>query len=234
VLPPQLTKLKGAALDLLFPRFCVGCGREGAFLCDSCRASMSRIKPPICPRCGKPQPGGILCYSCTEWQAAIDGIRAPFQFEGVIREAVHQLKYRNLRALSVPLAGLMSEYLIDNPVRGDVLIPVPLHPKRLRERGYNQSALLAEELGKLVNLPVDKDSLVRERFTLPQAKTASVEERRHNVIGMFACKEDRLAGKNVLLIDDVSTSGATLDACALVLKRAGALSVWGLTLAKEI
>jgi ComF family protein len=230
----QLTKLRGAALNLLFPQFCVGCGKEGVFLCDSCLQSLPRLQPPICPRCGRPQSDGELCRNCYEWQADIDGIRAPFRFEGVIRSAVHQLKYRNLRAIAQTLAQLMSEYLENNPLSGDVLMPVPLHNKRLRERGYNQSTLLVKELGALMNLPVDEMSLVREKFVLPQARTTNVEERRANVVGMFACRGDGVRGKRILLIDDVATSGATMNACALVLKSAGAVAVWGLALAREI
>jgi len=119
-------------------------------------------------------------------------------------------------------------------VPGEVLVPVPLHNRRLRERGYNQSALLAEELSRLIHLSVVDDCLIRERHTLPQVRTPNVEERRSNVIGVFACRDDRLHGKQVVLVDDVSTSGATLDACAMALKAAGAATVWGLVLAREI
>jgi len=176
----------------------------------------------------------MLCPSCAGWQAEIDGIRSPFRFEGVIRQAIHELKYRNLRAIAGLFARLLNDYLTANPVPGEVLVPVPLHPKRLRERGYNQSQLLAKELGKLANLPVVDDCLVRERHSLPQARTATIDERRTNVAHAFSCRNRKLKGKPVLLIDDVSTSGATLDACARVLKEAGATSVWGLVLAREI
>ena len=231
---PKLTKLRGMALDLLFPRWCVGCGGEGNFLCQSCQRSLPRIEPPFCPRCGKPHTGGQLCSGCAEWSAVIDGIRSPFRFEGVVREVVHQLKYRNLRALAPLLSGLLSDYMRANPVPGEVLVPVPLHRKRLRERGYNQSRLLAEGLGRLNGLPMVADCLVRQKNNPPQARTATVEERRDNVVGVFACRDDRLRGKQVLLIDDVATSGATLDACAEVLKASGAVSVWALTFAREI
>jgi len=231
---PRVAKFKGMALDLLFPQHCVGCGKEGEFLCYSCRQSLPRITPPLCPRCGKPQPSGILCPSCVGWSAKIDGIRSPFRFDGAMREAVHQLKYRNLRALAVPLAKLLQDYLITNPVPAEVLVPVPLHRKRLRERGYNQSSLLARQLGKLANLPVVDDCLIRQRHAPPQARTATVEERRSNVTDAFACPDHRLRDKQVLLIDDVSTSGATLDACAAAIKAAGATSVWGLVMAREI
>jgi len=231
---PQVTKLKGIALDFLFPRWCIGCGKEGDFLCYSCRQRLPRIMPPLCPRCGRPQPNGIPCPSCVAWQADIDGIRSPFRFDGLIREAIHQLKYRNLRALAVSLAQLLQDYLVANPMPGEVLVPVPLHHKRLRERGYNQSSLLARELGKFINLPVVDDCLIRQRHALPQARTSSINERQSNVAGAFACRNRRLQDKQVLLIDDVSTSGATLDACAGALKAGGATSVWGLVLAREI
>ena len=231
---PQLTRLGGGVVDFLFPRRCVGCGREGSFLCHSCYCSLSRITPPLCPRCGRPQPGGILCPGCMGAQLEVEGIRSPFQFEGVMRQAIHQLKYQNLRTLALPLAELLGDYLATNPLPGEVLVPVPLHPKRLRERGYNQSGLLARELGKLTNLPVVDDCLIRERHTPPQARAASVAERRNNVAGVFTCRDRSLLGKPVLLIDDVSTSGATLDVCAAVLKAAGATTVWGLVLAREI
>ena len=231
---PQLAKLKGIAVDFLFPKWCVGCGKEGELICYSCRYLLPRIMPPLCPRCGKPQPSGILCPSCVGWQAKIDGIRSPFRFDGVMRQAIHQLKYRNLRALAAPLAKLLNDYLNTNPVPREVLVPVPLHQKRLRERGYNQSSLLAQELGKLINLPVVDDCLMRQRHAPPQARTLTLDERRSNVADAFTCRNHRLRHKQVLLIDDVSTSGATLDACAMALKAAGATSVWGLVLAREI
>jgi competence protein ComFC len=231
---PQITKLGGAALDLVFPRFCVGCGKAGNYICDTCRLSLPYIEPPTCPLCGEPQTNEGLCFNCSQWQADIDGIRAPFRFEGVIREAVHRLKYNNLRAIAASLAKLMVDHLDKYPVSADVLIPVPLHPKRLRERGYNQSALLARHIGKIKNLQVDETSLVRTLYILPQARTASVQARRINVTGGFTCFNDKMKDKEIILIDDVSTSGATLNACAVALKARGAKAVQGLSLAKEI
>jgi ComF family protein len=231
---PRLIQLRGAALDFLFPQKCVGCGEEGTLLCRACQKSLSRITPPVCPKCGKPQPGDAICPGCSGWHSSIDGIRSPLKFEGLVRTAIHQFKYKNLRIIARPLAILMSEYLTVNPLGGEVLVPVPLHPRRLRERGYNQSELLARELGKLIPFPVISDCLIRHKYILPQAQTHSVEERHRNVNQAFACQNTSLQKKQVLLIDDVSTSGATLDACAMALKSAGAISVWGLVLAREI
>ncbi len=233
VLPP-VNKLKRMAIDLLFPQRCVGCGREGDYICRVCRQSLLPIASPVCPRCGRSQAGGVLCPDCNYWQAAIDGIRSPFIFDGVIRRAIHELKYRNLRAIAVPLAKLLHDYLTTNPVPGEVLVPVPLHQRRWRERGYNQSSLLSQELGNLTGLPMVGDCLVRQQYALPQARTSNVGERQRNVAGAFTCRDWSLRGKQVLLIDDVSTSGATLNACAGALKSAGAASVWGLVMAEEI
>jgi ComF family protein len=231
---PLVTKIKRMALDLLYPQWCIGCGREGDYICSSCRQSLSLITPPVCPICGRPQPDGILCYSCIDWTGEIDGVRSPFIFDGIMRQAIHELKYRNLRALAILLAELLFDYIMENPVPAEVLVPVPLHRKRWRERGYNQSGLLARELGKLSGLIVVDDCLVRRQHTLPQARSASVSERRNNVVGAFTCRDGRLEGKRVLLIDDVTTSGATLNACAGALKSAGAASVWGLVMAIEL
>ncbi len=228
----QLLKLKETVLDLLYPSFCIGCGREGELICSSCLKSLPRIEPPICLKCGKPIDRGNLCRFCEDEPPKIDGIRSPFRFDGLVKDAIYQLKYKNLKAIAHPLAQLMSEYLEDNPLPSDVLVPVPLHQRRIRERGYNQCSLLAGELGGLISLPVVSDSLVRKVNTPPQTRM-SAEERKRNVSGAFSCG-GRLRDKAVILIDDVSTTGATLESCAIALKEAGALSVWGFALAREI
>jgi ComF family protein len=231
---PQIRRIGGITLDLLFPKSCVGCGREGSFICESCLPALTRIPSLICPKCGRPQINGIICSDCIHWRSNIDGIRSPFRFEGTIRKAVHQFKYKNIRALAPALALLMYEYLVTHPISADVIVPVPLHPKRLRERGYNQSELLAKELGKLLSITVERETMVRKKYTPPQARTTSVIQRRRNMADAFACNGNRLRNYRILLIDDVSTSATTLDACAKALKEAGALSVWGLVLAREI
>ena len=231
---PRLDSLRRTALDLLFPCWCLGCGKEGSLICPSCRRKLPAINSPTCPRCGIPQTGGIICSACSNHRHDIDGIRSPFRFEAVVRQAIHQLKYRNLRAITEPLAELLSNYLDAHPIPGEVLVPVPLHRRRLRERGYNQSELLAIELGKIVKLPVIADCIIRNKHTSTQARAASVAERRNNVSNAFTCRNHSLQNKKIILIDDVATSGATLNACAATLKTAGAVSVWGLTIAREV
>jgi ComF family protein len=176
----------------------------------------------------------MVCVICLQRQTEIDGIRSLFRFDEVIRKAVHELKYRNLKAISPCLAELLANYLKSNPIPGEVLVSVPLHPRRLRERGYNQSSLLARELGKRIGLPVIEDCLIRVKQSRPQVRAVDVEERRRNVADAFACRDEKLEGKQVILIDDVCTSGATLESCAAALKNKGATSAWGLTLAREI
>ena len=128
----------------------------------------------------------------------------------------------------------MAEFLLNSHLPGDILVPVPLHWKRLRERGYNQSRILADELAKLTGIEVSEGSLIRRTVTASQARTSNLAERRENVLGAFACEDDRLRGRKVLLLDDVTTSGATLEAGAVALREIGVGSVWGLALAREI
>jgi ComF family protein len=221
-----------ATLDLLFPLRCLGCGVEGTMLCPSCAGALPRIEPPYCDHCGSPLSQDGLCRSCTIHRPTIDGIRSLFTFEGTVRKAVHGLKYGGLKSAASPLAGLLGQFLDRNPIPADVIVPVPLHKKRLRSRGYNQSSLLAGPVAENAGLPVREHLLVRKRDTVSQAKTSSAAERRRNVQGAFIAPHS-LDGDRVLLIDDVCTTGATMDACATALMAAGARNVWGLTLARE-
>ncbi len=230
----RLGKLFGLAVDSFFPRRCVGCGKVGDFLCPECLGKLPRLLKPLCPSCGRPQASGIVCSDCRRRQTVIDGIRSLFRFDDVIRNAIHQLKYRNLKAISPCLAELLADYIRSNTLPGEALVCVPLHPRRLRERGYNQSSLLARELGRRINLPVIEDCLIRIKQAQPQVRAVSIEERRRNVADAFVCRDERVSGKQIILIDDVCTSGATLESCAAALKSKGATSVWGLTLAREI
>lgn len=231
---PQIAHIQRVALDLLFPPYCIGCGREGSYICGRCGRELPFIYPPVCSICGRPLTEDGRCPGCIGPETALDGIRAPFTFSGLVRRAIHDIKYHNLRSLAPALASFLSDYLSDNPLPGDVFIPVPIHPKRLRERGYNQSLLIARELGRKQSLPVIEKCLVRRTYHAPQARLESAAERLRNISGAFTCINDDVKGKRVILIDDVSTSGATLNACAAALKTAGAASVWGLVLALEL
>lgn len=230
-----LDRVAHSALDFLLPMRCLGCRREGGLLCEPCIAALPRLLPPYCDICAD---RGIVgeCRQCREQARQqgrpLDGLRAPYLFQGAIRDAIHSFKYENARAAAPLLGRLLAEYLADNPLPGEVLTPVPLHPRKLRERGYNQAELLARETGKIVGLPVDAKLLYRVRNTPAQARTANRQQRLDNIADAFAVRGD-LNGRALILIDDVSTTGSTLTAAAAALKQAGAASVWALTLARE-
>ena len=227
-------RMASVAVDLLFPKRCVGCDKEGTFLCGTCQEELPRLEPPFCFLCA--QPGRLmmrLCRRCWERPLEIDGIRAPYQMESAIREAVHALKYQNVRALAPMLGQLLADFMADNALSADVLVPVPLHPRRERSRGFNQAMLLARGTGKASGLLVAGNALRRLRPTPSQARSAREDERWANVAGAFEAEAALVQGRRVLLVDDVCTTGATLEACSIALKQAGATSVWGLTLARE-
>jgi ComF family protein len=196
--------------------------------------NLPQILPPVCKKCGKPDMVDPFCSSCSGKSTAIDGIRSVFRFEGSIRRAIYELKYHQLRVIASDLSELLAVYLDFSPLPGDVFVPVPLHNRRMRERGYNQSGLIAQGLAKLTKLSVVDDSLIRVKNSLPQAKSSNAEQRRYNVLDAFSCKNSKLENKRVILLDDVCTSGATLESCAGAVKRSGALTVWGLTVAREV
>ena len=226
-----LSKASRAVLDLVFPLNCTVCHRDGRLLCQGCESALPRLEKPYCAICATPGTPA-LCESCATAPPAIDGTRVPFTLDGAIRDMVYGLKYRNLRAAAEDLGRLLAAHLESNPVPADVMMPVPLHKRRERERGYNQSELLARALGKGTAVPVETRALVRTRNTPPQVAIGSQEERRRNVEGAFECTAT-VAGSMIVLIDDVVTTGSTLFACAAALKAAGASSVWGLALARQ-
>ena len=231
-LTASIARMSQWALDLLFPPRCVGCGREGSFLCPACVAGLPRAEAPRCSLCWQPLASGRgPCGGCRQTPPVVDGLRAAFRLEGAVREAVHALKYSQLSALAAPMAALMAPVLAQEIPPADFLAPVPLSPRRQRERGYNQAALLARELAKLCGPPV-LTGLVRTRNTSPQARSADAQARHQNVADAFACRKSA-RGQHFILIDDVTTTGATLNACAGALKKAGASSVWALTFARE-
>ena len=164
-----------------------------------------------------------------------NGVAATLVFEGLTQEAVIRLKYRNLRALAAPMATVMADLLREQSPPMDALVPVPLHPRQLRRRGYNQSELLAHEIGRLSGLPVWDTAIRRAHEGQPQVSLESRESRWANVAGAFSSPEGApLAGRELVLIDDVMTTGSTLHGAATALKEAGARSVWGLVFAREL
>jgi ComF family protein len=164
--------------------------------------------------------------------AELDGAEVAHLYDGALRPAIHALKYRRRRRLAIPLGDMMAVHLWAHPLRADALLPVPLHPERQRERGYNQSELLAERVSIACGLPILRAGLERVRATTKQARQSSVQARRENMRGAFAWRGGRLP-RHILLVDDVLTTGATLAECAEALRAAGSVEVRALALARS-
>ncbi len=222
-----------AALELLFPSRCLGCERGGTYLCDACIEDLPRAENPRCSLCWSPQPGAGLCPECYAAPPPFDGLRSAFVYQGVARSLVRSLKYRGMTSLAPPMASLLAEVALDFEIEADIVVPVPLSGLRHRTRGYNQASELAKHLGRELDLPMRPRALERSRHTSPQARTADAMERRRNVQGAFRSEDPAVEGNRMLLVDDVTTTGATLAACADALQRAGADSVWCITFARE-
>ncbi len=229
-------------LHILFPRTCFACGADLPFrytspLCPSCRNAVRVPGPLICQRCGTVLPsGGAHCARCRgskgkKFKCKV--IRSAWLFGPQSRALIHAFKYSGYAFLADYLGTQMALRFKELPelAAAQVVIPVPLYPKRQKWRGYNQSELLAKAFARKVHLPVESRWLVRVRDTAAQAKLHR-QERLDNMAGAFAATAD-VRGKTVLLIDDVATTGATLEGCAQALKEGGAKRVIAYTLARE-
>jgi ComF family protein len=227
--------------NLFFPLHCFGCETEGALACRDCLRALPEREYQECPVCRRPyQKNGAVCRDCRKL-TALDGlfIARPYKHR-LLQKLVFALKYRFIDAAADPLTILLAESISHHPFPlPDLVIPVPLHPRRLRFRGFNQAEILAQKLMVLL-LPgtpvsVRTDLLTRTRFTKPQMKTESKPERLANLSAAFALPLETagpIVGKSIWLIDDVATTGTTLDECARTLKAAGAKSVWGVVVAR--
>ncbi|HXF70361.1 MAG TPA: ComF family protein [Thermoflexus sp.] len=232
-LPQWITGLAEGILDLLFPPRCAGCGRPGVVWCSTCAADARPITPPICSLCGTPGVTGKRCPRCQEDPLQLEGVRSCFVYHGPIRRALHRLKFHGRYRIAQVLASQMAEGWARFGMEADLLIPVPTSKARQRQRGYNQAAMLGQALAKRLAIPLHPYALRRVRATRSQVGLAR-SARRENVQGAFLGDPRWVQGKRVVVVDDVCTSGATLEACAIALYQAGAASVWGFTLARVI
>lgn len=241
---PPIMNLFRRALDLLLPASCSYCRNPVAGsgiprFCSQCWSELSPVPGPVCPSCGRPfgspetlaQSPGHECLACRTRPPHFDQALAAGLFEGPLREAIHVYKYRPVRSLGKPLAAWMAQQ-VRMTVRLDLTLPVPLHKERLRHRGFNQALVLAHGISVRFSVPLLYDNLTRLRSTRPQVELSG-RERTENVKGAFGLnRPSEVREKRVLLIDDVFTTGATMNECAKVLKDAGAASVTVLTLAR--
>jgi ComF family protein len=227
-----LRRVFDRALDLVFPPRCVSCDAFGPFICARCNADMLPAEGPRCLTCWMPLAPPGPCRRCRSHRLALREVRSAFVYEAAARDAVLALKFRGLSAVAPIMARSMAECLTEWSPPVHSLVPVPLGGHRRRLRGYNQSELIAKELSRLTGIRLAQRALVRRRSTPPQARLTGEDARRQNVVGAFAAVR-RVPEGGVLLIDDVVTTGATLDACARVLLGEGVEAVFALTFARE-
>lgn len=232
-------------IDIIYPPRCHVCSifladqeYDIPYLCKDCLHDFARIRRPFCPLCGVPFKSvtgeSHLCEACLRKRPSYDSLSAPFLYRGRIMDAVHQLKYGGKTHLAVSLGKLLAAHAMERFGKTDnvLIMPVPLHPKKLRERGFNQSLLLSKMVRLALNLELDFLSLRRIRYTKPQTGLKR-EERRKNVRRAFRLLPLKsLKGKTVILVDDVATTGSTLNECGRVLKRSGCDRVFCLVLAR--
>lgn len=230
-----------AVLDFIYPPRCSFCGCFAAVeegICHGCLSQIGFIERPLCSSCGKPFLHEFatdhVCGECLMRKRYFTRARAVGLYTGVFRKALHRFKYQWKHCLAGPLGTLMARRMEPFLREGTYhcLVPVPLHPRRLRKRGFNQALVLARTLSKTYHIPLHWDNLVRTRWTRSQVGL-SERERRKNVRGAFAVLERaRITRKAILLLDDIYTSGSTVDECSKVLINAGARQVDVLTLAR--
>jgi competence protein ComFC len=227
-----LRRVAGLALDLVYPPRCVLCRKHGSYLCRGCIESLPAAEGRRCDVCWLPL-RHTDCAACAEHPTRLARLRSVWRYEGEVRRLVHAFKFGGLSTLGGPLAAQLVRCFQEQGLDAGLIVPVPLTTARRRERGYNQAVLLARELSRETGLPLN-EALRRRGHATPQAASATAEQRRRNVLNVFhLAPQANLEGLRVMLIDDVATTGATLDACAGVLLSAGAESVSGLTLARE-
>ncbi len=245
----SLNTIKTFILDLIFPRFCLGCQKEMAskqsvLICDACFGKIALNSGVQCHICGLRNTKGT-CKRCRQ-KTPLKGLLAASQYENpILKEMIHRFKYQSVESLKKPLAELIIAYIakefLTDKLANSVLVPIPLTLKRKINRGFNQSELLAKEIGKFLNCPVI-NLLKRKKFTSPQAEISDWQKRKENISGVFCLSTSyphfyrfRKPIKKpikIILVDDVATSGATLEEAARVLKQAGIKEIYGLVIAK--
>jgi len=234
-LQSRLFKIGWKFIDIIFPPTCAGCGKWGERYCPTCFSNTRTIGPNICQTCGEPlrQLDGSICERCKTSDIFFTAVRTWALFEDPLKIAIHNLKYQRNIGLGEVLAEPLAILLVGTEWNIDLITAVPLDHCRKKSRGYNQSEFLARPLSWLTKIPFNEKAIFRVRNTRPQVGL-SREERKVNVDGAFNCQSKLVNGKSILIIDDVITTGSTLNACSKALIESGADYVFGLTLARSV
>ncbi len=221
-------------LDFIFPKTCLGCGKDGKYICSNCVAKVPVLKS-VCPYCEKPSIDGLTHTKCQR-KLGIDGLTSVWDYEGVIRKAILALKFKYSAEVGLELSNVFTQFLkstIYLLTTNTTLVPIPLHWHRENVRGFNQSEEIGKQVAKEMGWGFNPDLLVKKKQTVSQVEL-SVDDRKKNLAGVFSLSSSYIqyTVPNILLFDDVFTTDSTLKEAAKVLKRAGVKKVWGLTIAR--
>jgi len=235
----NLSAIKEAILDILYPQniACILCQKRASDiddkgLCRACADTLPTIAPPVCQKCGRPVGEDGICIDCAYVRYHFEQAVSVLHYTPEIKRLIHRFKYDGISYLSRIMGWWMAQAFKQRcGWKVDIIMPVPLHPKRQRQRGFNQSALLARELGRYIGVSVNEGVLIRKKYTTAQAGLNKFQ-RMQNLQGAFEVREiEAVRGKTILLVDDVFTTGSTVDECSKVLMQARAQRVYVLTLA---
>ena len=223
-----------AILDLFFPKTCLSCGKEGKYICSNCVAQVPVLKS-VCPYCEKPSIDGLTHIKCQR-KYGIDGLTSIWDYEGVIRKAILALKFKYSTEVGIELSDVFVQYLKSTRYllpKNTTLVPIPLYWHRENIRGFNQSEVIGKLIAKEMGWGFNPDLLIKKKSTKSQVEL-SVAERKENLQDVFAVSSLNIqnTNPNILLFDDVFTTGSTLKEAAKVLKHASVEKVWGLTIAR--
>jgi len=220
-----------SVLDWIFPPSCLGCGKEGVFICSKCFSDVNIVPANVCNTCGNFTSKKGYCPQCARYPISYSGFRAFAYYDGVIRKAIQQLKYHN----DLGIGRYLSEFILKTYQRttwdAEIIVPIPIGETKREQRGYNQAERLAKPLAEKLGLEYRPEVLIRIHERYSQVGL-NVDERRANVRDAFMARSKYVKGKKVLLVDDVFTSGATMEAASREIIQAGANKVWCITLAK--
>ncbi len=240
-----MDKVKQFLLEIFFPSFCLGCKKEGTYLCQDCKSTLdiSEYNYCLCSQNPLRIPAGIRsgkCLRCQDKKLAGLFSALPYKEKFLTKKLIYQFKYKPyIKNLARPLVDILLEHLflaknLEKSIwENSVLVPVPMEKSKQKERGYNQAQQLAKELGHSLFVPSVFDNLVKIKKTEVQMELKA-KERAENLIGAFAIKKpEEIRGKKVFLVDDVYTTGSTMEECTRVLRDAGAKQIWGIVIARE-
>ena len=238
IIKENINSMKKQVLDLIFPRRCPLCddvlpvfevNQRDTYICPECKKKLKIVKEPVCKKCGKPmeRERAVYCLDCEKKRHDFIQGNAVFEYQGDLQRALYRFKYANRREYAdfygAAAAAQYEKWMKQKKIQA--IVPIPLHKKKQKKRGYNQAELFAKVLGKQVGIPVRTDLLIREKSTIPQ-KELNEAERKNNLKNAFKITENIVQLSYILLVDDIYTTGSTIDAAAATLKEAGCREVY--------